>query len=279
MVLNFLGIEFLNSLMKGLKQFAEWLVARKLSYKTIQQYLLHYKIFEREIGEDLNQNNINNFVIKHSSNISRSFLKNLFDFYNLKEFDVPKIRGRKVKKIRKSISAEDLKALRNYLYKKSNYKYGLMLDLAYYCALRREEVVKIALIDFEFKKWSADPSKACRLKIHGKGSKERPVIVPPKLMMRITKWIKRKQDLSSRGRLFGMGEHRWHEVFKNAVKGSGLTYNYTLHDLRRSKGTEWINKLGINSAKNRLGHALISTTQLYHNRDEEQEMQDWEGEY
>lgn len=265
--------------MKGLKQFAEWLVSRKLSYKTIHQYLSHYKLFEREVGENLDQEFINNFVIKHPSNVSRAFLNNLFEFYGLKQFEVPKVRGRKAKKKKVSISKEEFKKLRSWMYNHRARKYGLMLDLAYYCALRREEIIKISLKDFELERWSDDIERACRLKIHGKGSKEREVIVPPKLMMRIAKWIKNKKDLSSRDRLFGVKEWRWQNVFKDAVKGSGLTHNYTLHDLRRSRGTIWINEIGINQAKHRLGHANISTTQLYFNRDEEKELKDWEDEY
>jgi integrase len=135
------------------------------------------------------------------------------------------------------------------------------------------------LNDFELKEWSDQIDRPCRLKIHGKGSKERPVIVPPKLMMRIVKWIKKKGDLSSRDRLFGVKENRWHKVFVASVQESGIMHKYTLHDLRRSKGTEWINNLGINEAKYRLGHADISTTQRYFNRDEEQQLKKWEGEY
>lgn len=264
--------------MKGLKQFAEWLAARKLSYKTIHQYLIYFRAFERELGDgNLDQAFINNFVIKHTSNIVKAFLKNLFEFYDLKQFTVPKIRGRRPRKLRKSISIKEFKVIRSKMYEKKAYKFGLMLDLSWYCALRREETCKIALIDFDLKEWSEDTSKACRLKIQGKGSKERVVIVPPKLMMRIVQWIQTKKNLSPRDRLFGVGIIRWHEIFKDVVRSLGL--NYSLHDLRRSTGTRWINKIGINKAKYRLGHADISTTQAYFNRDEEQEMKDWEQEY
>lgn len=265
--------------MTGIKDFAEWLASRSLSLKTIKQYLIYYKALEREVGDHLNQQEINNFVIRHTSNITRSFLKNLFEFYKLKDFEVPKSKGRKAKKKRVSISPQEMKGLRQWMYGHQNYKFGLMLDLSYFCGLRREEVTKVALNDFELKKWSENTFKPCRLKIHGKGSKERIVVVPPKLMMRILKWIKTKKNISSRERLFGVKEFRWHEIFKKAVRSSGLSHDFSLHDLRRTRGTKWIGDLGLNKARIRLGHSAVSTTQLYFNEDEEKELSDWEKEF
>lgn len=264
--------------MKGLKEFIEWMAARKLSLKTIKEYLIYYRVFERELGEgNLNQAFINNFVIRHKSDTAKAFVKNMLEFYDLKQFEVPKIRGRKARKIRKSVPNKDFKAIRKRMYEKKAYKYGLMLDLTWHDGLRREETCTISLIDFDLKLWAEDTSKSCRLKIHGKGNKERHVIVPPKLMMRIIKWVESRKNIVPRDRLFGVKGKRWHEIFKDVVRS--LDMNYSLHDLRRTRGTKWINEIGINKAKYRLGHADIGTTQKYFNIDEEKEMRDWEQEY
>lgn len=263
----------------GLKGFAKWLAARKLSFGTIKQYLIYFRAFERDLPDQLNQKYINEFVIKHPSNVARSFLKNLFEFYKLKEFEVPKVRGRRSKKYRVSIDPDEIRKLRKHLYTRALYKYGLMMDLSYECGLRRDEVCKIALNDFELKRWADDTEKPCRLKIHGKGSKERIVIVPSKLALRIIKWVKKQKDISSRGRLFKVKVKRWHQVFKKAVRSTGVSHDFSLHDLRRTRGTIWINEVGLNKARIRLGHAHVSTTQGYFNEDEEKELSDWEREY
>lgn len=53
----------------------------------------------------------------------------------------------------------------------------LVIELLYYCGLRRSEVVKIQTGDIDF--------KACRLRVRGKGNKERLVPIPPDVVQNI----------------------------------------------------------------------------------------------
>lgn len=264
---------------QGLIEFVEWLVARKLADKTVQQYARHYKLFENELGEkELTQNFLNKFVIKHPSNISRSFLKNLFEYFDITDFKVPKIAGRRPVKNRKTISPKDLRRIREILYNRQK-KYGLMCDLSFYCALRREEVISITLQDFDLQEYESDPSRPCKLIIHGKGARERPVIVPPKVMKRLINWLSTKPELPIEKKLFGVGKSTWHNVFKEAVAKTG-SHNYTLHDLRRSRATIWHDRgVDVMSVRKRLGHSSVTTTQRYINEDEKEELKKWENEY
>lgn len=263
----------------GLIGFMEWLIARKLADRTVNQYASHYKLFERELGEkELTQNFIERFVIKHPSNISRSFLKNLFDCYDIKDLKVPKIKGRRKIKKRRTMSPQEIKVLGSWLYNRGK-RFGLMFDLSFSCALRRDEVIKIKIRDFFLDDYSRDPSRSCKLKIHGKGSKERYVIVPPKVMSRLISWMQHKQKIPIEKKLFGVGRSKWHEVFKEAIKKTG-SYNFTLHDLRRSRATHWIND-GVDLVRvmRRLGHSDVSNTQKYINPEEEKELKKWEEEF
>lgn len=264
---------------QGLIGFLEWLTARKLAVKTMQEYGRYFKLFVKELnGRDLTQSFLDRFVINHPSNVSRSFLKNLFEYSENTDFEVPKIKGRiKIKK-RKTITREEVKALRNWLYKRGR-RFGLMFELSYYCALRREEVISIRIDDFFLTEYSKDPTRSCKLKIHGKGLRERYVIVPPKVMSRLINWVQRKDGVKLKKRLFGIGKSKWHEVFKDAIKMTG-SHNFTLHDLRRSRATYWINHgVDIVRVKQRLGHSSVATTQRYINPEEEKELKKWEDEF
>jgi len=260
-------------------EFKEYLQSKKLSDSSIMQYLAYFRLFEKQIlKRGLDQEVVTKFIIKHNSNVTRAFLKSFFDFYNINELKIVKPSGRKPKKKKKSMSPQEMKLIRNYLYSK-NWRWGLMLDLSYHCALRREEVLNIRPENFDLLKWKEDISLPCRLKIEGKGSKERLVVVPPALMKIVVKYMKELNELYEGEKLFKAGKTLWHNAFKEAVKNK-LDYNYTLHDLRRSKATYWHEQgLDLFKIKTRLGHSSISTTQLYINPDEEKELENWEKEY
>jgi site-specific recombinase XerD len=79
--------------------------------------------------------------------------------------------------------------------------------------------------------------------------------------------------------LFDFKSLSWHLYYKDAVKKC-LSWNATTHDLRRARATHWImDGLDITRVKNRLGHASISTTQLYVMPDDEKELELWSEEY
>lgn len=262
----------------GLKEFAEYLGGKGLSKGTMRSYLNYYKLFEDGLDkEELNQYYVNRFLLNHSSNATRSFLNNLFDFLDIDNFKVPKLTGAKSIKKRRKIRKEEIKILRKWLYHNKNPRYLLCFDLSYYCALRRAEVMGIKIEDFNLKEWSENPEKSCRLLIRGKRNRERFVPVPSKLMHRIIDYIQEK-DKGLEDRLFAFHYVEWNNAFKDAVKET-IDYNFTLHDLRRTRATKWLEDgIDIIRVKNRLGHSSISTTQRYINLEEEKEYLAWSEE-
>lgn len=258
---------------EGLKEFAEWLDAKNLSIGTIKQYLTYYQLLEKKMGDDLTQEFVIQFINRHPSKVTRAFLKNLFEFYEITELKIPKLKGRVQQKKKRTISFRERKILRRVLYKR-RWKYGLMFDLSYRCALRREEVIKINIKDFEIEEWSEDQSRSCKLKIYGKGRRERYVAVPPNLMKRIINWVQ-ERGINTQKTLFKIKKETWHKAFHKSVK-ENLRHHYTLHDLRRSRATLWLEQgVDINRVRMRLGHADISTTQRYINLDEKKEFDLW----
>ena len=262
----------------AIKEFAEHLAGKGLSEATMKVYLRYYKHFDEGLADEgLSQSYVNRFILKHTSNASRSFLTNLFDHLEIKHLKIPKLTGRVARKKRRSLVPQEIKVLRNWLYHNKNIRFLLMFDLSYYCALRRSEVLKIRVSDLDLKTWIQDQTKSCKLLIHGKGNKERFAPVNPKIMKMLINYIA-DQDKGMDDRLFDFNKNKWQDAFKDAIK-STMDYNFTLHDLRRSRATQWIkNGVDLIRVKNRLGHADVSTTQRYINLDEDKEFEAWSKE-
>jgi len=262
----------------AIRKFTEYLAGKGLSEKTMREYLSLYIKFNDGLDhEDLTQDYVNRFILANTSNKTRSVLKHIFDFFEIPNLKISKLSGRKPKKKKRSISPQEIKVMRAWLYNNEKDKFLLAFDLSYLCALRRSEIFSIKIEDFEIQTWAEDPNKPCRLLIHGKGQRERIVPIPPKLMQRVINHIQ-ENDLAMDDLLFNFKYVTWHMVFKKAVEIVG--YNYTLHDLRRSRATKWLRDgVDLSRVKNRLGHSSVSTTQLYINLDEEKEFERWADEY
>jgi len=261
------------------QDFIDYLVGKGLVDRTISQYAKLYEEFDKGLEEkELDNGYVNRFLNRHTSSVTRAFVRNLFDFADITHIKISKLTGRKPLKKRKSLTDAEIKLIRNWLYQHKNIRYLLLFDLSYYCALRKSEAMGILVEDFELEEWAEDPSRKCRLLIRGKGKRERIVPVEPNSMKIIIDYI---ADLNKipEDRLFKFNGSRWQEIFREVITALGFSYHYTLHDLRRSRATYWLtNGIDISRVKNRLGHASISTTQLYINLDEEKELELWENE-
>ncbi len=261
-----------------MEKYIAYLKSKGISKPTIKRYLEYYRLFDKQIDQQgLTQEMINKFLMDHTTPNARAFLKNLLEMYQLdKEYLIPKLTGRKKKVKKKELTPLKAKAISTWLFHNKDVRFYHCFNLSYYCGLRRAEVLSIDIHDFDLERWIEDKTKACRLKITGKGSKDRYVVVPAKLMNILIKYIKKNPQLTER--LFPFNYSLWHEAFKDAVK-STQDYNFTLHDLRRARATQWM-KDGVSMfrIKNRLGHADISSTVLYINPDEEKELELWENE-
>lgn len=141
-----------------------------------------------------------------------------------------------------------------------------IIELMYSCGLRVSEVVdlKIGSVDF---------NRGCIL-VFGKGKKER--IVPfgeraKKLLIRYTEWarvmllkgrISESLFLNFRGEPLSR-KGMW-KIIKGYARETGIKKNIKPHILRHSFGTHLIqNGADLRAVQELLGHADISTTQIY----------------
>lgn len=257
--------------------FRNHLERQKLSERTVKEYMYYLKRMAKDYRDlEFNQDTVNLFLTRSNSSPARAYMRQLLLFLKNKEIEIIKLRGRKPRKKPNMMSDDEKEKIASHLYG-WQLKYGLMFELTDECALRRGEVVGIQLEDFDWENWKYEQTRPCRLKIRGKGNKERYVVVSPNLMLGLLEYLKRVKQEENKP-FFKLSYARWDAVFRKAcLKALGKAYK--LHEIRHSTASRWYNEgKDITQIKNRLGHASISTTQLYINPDEEQEIMAWEKE-
>jgi integrase len=179
-----------------------------------------------------------------------------------------KKKEKKIKKLPRTITIEDFKAMRNvaqipYPPKEDRTftRNRVMLDLIFFTGSRCNEIrtLKIEHIDFT----------NCRMKVFGKGSKERFLPLFPFLVPELKKFIGEKKD----GFVFGGFEeetlltNRMIRYIIKAIAREARIQNWKEvhpHTLRHSFATYLLNKgVELNEIRELLGHTLLETTLIY----------------
>lgn len=265
-------------------EFYEYLdQEKKLGPRTVEVYMIYYSCFDPEL---CNEEYITKYARKHkNTSACRGFIKNYLEF---KKLNIPmpsKPKGRKPIRLPRDISQSELQALREHFYAKS-FKKGLIFDLMYQGALRRVEITSIKLNSFKWDKWIEQTDKFCRLIVLGKGNKEREVLINPETAESIAMYFLKKHDiitfddlkdiLNKEILLFTNVEGNpltEHDIYYFIKKGSRevLKNRYIRpHEIRHARATELENKgISARDIQKYLGHARISTTELYLHRSNE----------
>jgi len=252
----------------NLENFTQWLDSKGLSDRTMLEYLSYYEKFPHEM-EGL-QDAVTTFINRYKHNVARAFVKNFLTFLGKEEdVKIPKVTGRKKRRVINTLTKMQINMLREELYNDA-IKYGVMFDLQLVGGLRREEVVKIKTEDFiGLEEWFENQNEPCKLKIHGKGNRERIILVPPKIMQQVFIWIEYKANLSESETLFNISKWGYWRHLKRA--GDKLGIKVYPHLIRHTKASQ-LRKDGFDliDIKNFLGHSFLQTTQLYIHESEEE---------
>jgi len=255
---------------KEIEYFIDYLNIKQLSYQTIKTYLMHYALFDVNRFQRNPKKYSLIFLSKSVSNVRRAFLKNYFEFRDI-PVNLPMISGRRKHTYPNILSYAELKAMRVGLYA-YRYDLGIMFDLIYYGALRKQEVLNIRWSDFNFENWKDLDAKSCKLKVIGKGYREREILIPKEIIANL------KNLYLSYSILIDTEIHPDELVFREFAGKTPETLNryyYIVskallnrkifpHLIRHTRATRLYEK-GINvyDIKQYLGHSSIATTELY----------------
>lgn len=255
------------------EEFKQYLDLKKLSDRSIKEYLLYFNRLFKSEPEEINPKLFLNFLSRNNNDVVRAFINNLVQFilnsedyshikYKFINFQLPKRTGRIERKIPKILDPGEIYSITQHLNNKRN---KIMVLVCFYGGLRAEELLNIKPKDFFWKEWLNSKHRIGKLKVKGKGKKERIVLVPATLMKYIQDWINTEVGTSQsiNDDLFKIGYRTFYQIFRKATK-KALNRKLSPHILRHSSATYLLNKgLSLQEVSDYLGHEKISTTQIY----------------
>ena len=252
-----------------------------LSDRTAYLYLTYHRSFIGHLRLTLlTQKKIYAFLsLKNNNSVCRGYMKSYLEFLKKdREFDLPLAKtGSKKKKLIRPVSESEIKKLRDcaYLSKKRD---GMIIDLLYYGALRRGEILTIKINSFDWGAFFGKPTNYGKVRVTGKGKKERIVVVHPKAIKTllgvyldmgiITDFMKPDEIIeklnSMDAPLFKkLSEWSvWGIVKKHIIKC--LKRDVRPHELRHARATELEDHgASIKDIQIYLGHSSLMTTEIY----------------
>jgi len=216
---------------------------------------------------DYKATSINQHISALSSFYQYLVKDNLFDYNPFKDIDTPK----KPKKLPDVIKEEEIKALFSVcdLNDKLGYRNYCILGALYGCGLRVSELCNLKIEDIDF----SDRT----IRIHGKGSKDRVVIMYDELRDSIRHYLTTfrvdllylSKDLENNNVFLNkngtnLSRVGVRKILEGLVRKAGETYHISPHMIRHSFATTLLNRgFDLRSLQELLGHESLSTTQIY----------------
>ncbi|MBI2541808.1 tyrosine-type recombinase/integrase [Candidatus Woesearchaeota archaeon] len=242
---------------------------RGFSRRTVDSYMYHNKKFLEFVKKDpanVEESDAKQFIAylmserkfkPRSINLALSSLK---FFYNeiLKNRAFNGVKAPKTeKKLPTVLTKEEIKKL---LASIDNPKHKLLVEFLYSAGLRVSECVSLKTDDLDL------AEKMGKIK-HGKGNKERYIILSDSLISHLSEYLKNKKDSSAY--IFSVKSHpitarQAQKVVKEAAKSAGIKKRVFCHALRSSFATHLLEAgTDIRIIQELLGHSDLSTTQIY----------------
>lgn len=255
-----------------------YLATRKidgLSNRTLEAYSRHLNRFAhymRKNVEDITtmdvrmylaayaKTGVKNTTIATETNYLRSFFKWLEDEEYILKSPMRKIKPIKVeKRLRDALTIEELEMIRDAC---KTYRQRALVEFFYSTGCRLEEVEVLNKKDIDWQN--------LKLKVIGKGNKERIVYLSPKAKVHIMKYLMSRLDASEalfvteRQPISRLGRRSIQREFNKLAELAGLSRRVYPHLMRHTTATNLLNGgADLVTVQHVLGHQDPSTTQIY----------------
>ncbi|MFZ1970804.1 MAG: site-specific tyrosine recombinase/integron integrase [Candidatus Nanoarchaeia archaeon] len=215
--------------------------------------------------DEVNEDDVKSFMADNFSDSASSsvivFLSALrYAYSNILKKDITLgiRRPKREKRIPAVLTKEEVK---NLIHSIENKKSKLMISLAYACGLRVSELTNLKVSDLNFEEMSGNVRQA-------KGKKDRVFNIPKFLLKDLIKQTKNQKELNKEYLFSGqhgkLTERSIQKIVKLAVRKAGINKEVHPHTLRHSFATHLLeNGVDIRKIQELLGHADLSTTQIY----------------
>ncbi len=242
---------------------------RGFSKRTVDSYIYHNKKFldfiKKEPG-NVDENDAKHYIAhlmsdkKYRPSSINLAISSLKFFYSqiLQNNAFNRVKAQKLeKKLPTVLTKEEIKKLLNAI---ENPKHKLLVEFMYSSGLRVSECINLKIDDLDFSE------KTGKIK-HGKGNKERYIILSDNLISHLNEYLKNKKDNSNY--IFSIKNRpitvrQAQKVVKEAAKRAGIKKRVFCHALRSSFATHLLEAgTDIRVIQELLGHSDLSTTQIY----------------
>ncbi len=253
--------EFLEKLRIELK------ISKNSDY-TLKNYLnANSKLldFSKKQPNEISEDDVKFFVSenlsdKASSSISLFLSAIRYSYSNLlgKDITIKIKRPKKEKKLPTVLTKEEIKKLLNIIEAK---KSKLMVSLMYACGMRVSELINLKINDLDL------DEKTGHIR-QGKGKKDRSFNIPQFLFSDLGKQIEKQKNANQEYLFTGpkekLSSRNIQKIVSLASKKAGIKKDVHCHTLRHSFATHLLeNNTDIRKIQELLGHADLSTTQIY----------------
>ena len=239
------------------------------SKRTVDTYIYHNKKFYDFVKKDsisVDENDAKRYIahlmsdLKYSPRSVNLALSSLKFFYNeiLQNRAFINVKAPKSeKKIPTVLTKDEIKKMLNAT---ENPKHKLLIEFMYSSGLRVSECVGLKFDDLDLNE------KIGKIR-HGKGNKERYIILSNNLIQHLNDYVAKKKDnspyiFSVKSRPITIRQAQ--KIVKEAAKRAGLKKRVFCHALRSSFATHLLEAgTDIRVIQELLGHSDLSTTQIY----------------
>ncbi|MDR1713072.1 MAG: tyrosine recombinase [Coriobacteriales bacterium] len=248
-----------------LEHFSAWLDSAGL-----QPEMLSYKTMRGYLGE-LDQQNYNRRSVNRRLSAIKTFFAWMVECGEIDKDPLTVISGpRQPKSLPSFFDFEGLKRLLSIcdLSTATGLRDQALLELLYASGARISEVAALEVADVDFEQQ--------QLRLMGKGSKQRIVPLHPLALRTIAAYLQQaRPELAAAGKAASsalflsvrgqpMSADTLRRAFKQAVSLAGLDSSFSPHDMRHTFATDLLeNGADLRSVQELLGHANLSTTQIY----------------
>jgi integrase/recombinase XerD len=251
-----------------LKKIEVELKISKNSTYTLRNYLKSNSIllsYFKKNPDEMTEDDVKLFVAENLSDKSSmsiilflSAIRYAYSSILKRDITISIKRPKREKKLPSVLTKDEVKKLIDFLEIK---KSKLMVSLMYACGMRVSEVINLNINDFKFEE------KVGYVR-QGKGKKDRIFNIPAFLLEDIQKQVlsqkKEKQDYLFTGPNGKLSSRNLQKIVKTGAKRAGINKEVHCHTLRHSFATHLLeNNIDIRKIQELLGHADLSTTQIY----------------
>ena len=253
--------EFLNKLKVELK------ISKNSDY-TIRNYLnanIELLNFCNKQPEELTEDDVKSYMAEKTADKSSSsiivFLSSIrYAYSNILKNDITQDirRPKRERKIPAVLTKEEVKRLFDST---ATQKSKLMLQLIYACGFRVSELINLKINDLNFEEMIGYVRQA-------KGKKDRVFNIPKFLLKKLEKQCKKQQENNQEFLFTGpkgkLTDRNLQKIVRVTSKKAGINKEVSPHTLRHSFATHLLeNGVDIRKIQELLGHADLSTTQIY----------------